>query len=104
MFVCKLDCSECDYQSEPFIDGYDLHSAESTFICQDSETHKIRFLNLKNSEVPIETLTDDEIESLVPINPSEVIIRSQFGEEEILNIQCPLCGRENLLKKLIGIN
>jgi len=80
-----------------------LHSDVFTLLCQDSKTQKIRFLELKKSELPVEIVTEDQIESFVTINPSEIIIRTHFGEEEFVNTQCPLCGRDKLLKRLIGI-
>lgn len=104
MFVCKIDCIDCDYQSDPFIEGYNLHSDAFTFLCQNSETQEIRFLTLSKSEIPVELVTDDQIESFVTINPPEKIIKSHFGVEEIINIQCPNCGRDGLSKRIIGVN
>lgn len=102
MFVCRLTCPSCSYESEPFTDGYDVHTDTHTVLCKDRMSKIVRIARLKGSEIPAAASDDFSIESLVRSDNDEVV-RTQLGVEEELDAVCPSCGHQTLLKEVMGI-
>ncbi len=100
MFTAKLVCDSCGYQSDDFVDGFgdDLY----TVICQHTSTHDIRIVEVRYSEIPIESTSDPQIEALVP-HSEETVIQTNPGYDERLEAPCPKCGAKTLMKTMTGL-
>ena len=103
MFVCKLKCCNCDYESEHFVEGYSVHCESHTILCVDRTTNRIRIATLANSHIPEGAETDGQIEAIV-LCEGEDVLKTTFGQAEQLPVRCPLCNHKGLRKEILGLD
>jgi len=105
MFVVMLSCSSCNFESETFVEGYDVHRATFAVIVQNKKNNAVRIAKVRevNAGAELSDVEFDEALERSALEPNEVAIRTTIGQEEVLPMCCPRCGKSELKKMVRGI-
>lgn len=98
MFTAKLCCRDCKYETEEFVNGYSPDTDCLTFVYQNMNTKKIRFVfaeSLGEVDVSIERKYAEQF-----CGEDEKFIVTYLQKETAA--VCPECGK-NLFVETTGI-
>lgn len=109
MFVSKLKCSMCSYNSPVFGESLDLHEGTYSFVFQRTDTMAIVV-----KEISMTRLAENSIVLDMPgiskvieehfASDSERFVRIPLVDSQVpVDAVCPQCGNSPIMKVVVGL-
>ena len=109
MFISKLICLSCGYESEDFSDGINLHSETYSFVIQNEVSKEIIIKEIpeqaiKKIKIDIGSAGVELLLQKAICKENESLIIIPLAEFDVsIEVECPNCNSNTLMKVLCGM-
>lgn len=89
MFIAKISCHDCEYETDEFVNGYDPGLGTHTFVFQNIETKCLRFAVVETQD---EIKRSEQKKTVDKLCSSKEVYVDTFLQGAIAAM-CPKCGK-----------
>jgi len=106
MFISRLKCAKCHFQTPTFVDSHSIQDDTHTFLFRNAKTGGIRIAEILSGDLHQAgvNLTADRIDVSTFAEKDEAQLEIPWGKDNVqVATSCPNCGEEGLIKIIEGI-